>query len=197
MPPIIKSSKERWLEEGYRQFAESGPENLSINMLSKNVGSSRASFYHYFGDMEVFIDELLTLHLKIANAFDQSGLMRCERLFPDMYDLLAENPVPLQFSLQLFRHRVIPSYNYLFIKTYQASANIFVLKLFAEHLGLNHTQKDIYTLWLTLGEAWYSRLDPQDLSAGTLQRHAREILQSISAFIRSGLYSRIREMQTV
>jgi AcrR family transcriptional regulator len=192
-----KSNKEKWLEEGYRQFAESGPENLSINKLSKSVGSSRASFYHYFGDMEVFIGELLTMHLKIANDFDRSGMARCKRLFPDVYNLLAESPVPLKFNIQLFRHRDNPSYNYLFVKTYQASANVFVLKLFAEHLGLEHTQKDIYTLWLTLGEAWYSRLDPQDLSAGTLQRHAKEILQSISAFIRSGLYSRIREMQTV
>jgi hypothetical protein len=137
------------------------------------------------------------MHLKIAHEFDRSGMARCERLFPDVYNLLAENPVPLKFSTQLFRHRNIPSYNYLFNKTFKASANIFILKLFAGHLGLKHTQKDIYTLWLTLGEAWYSRLDLQDLSAATLQRHAKEILDSISAFIRSGLYSRIREMQTV
>lgn len=195
MHPNIRSSKERWLEEGYQQFAESGPENLSINKLSKSVESSRASFYHYFGDIEVFIGELLSMHLKIANDFDQSGMTRCKKLFPDLYNILAENPIPLMFNIQLFRHRGHPSYNYLFIKTFQASANIYVLRLFAEHLGLRNNDRDLYTLWLTLGEAWYSRLDVQDLSAETLQNHAKEILQSLTTFINSSFYSRIKERQ--
>jgi AcrR family transcriptional regulator len=194
MHSTLKPSKERWLEEGYRQFAEIGPEHMSINRISKSVGSSRASFYHYFGDIEVFKNELLTMHLRIANDFDQSGIFRCKKLFPDVYDLLAESPVPLKFNIQLFRHRDNPSYNYLFIKTFQASANKFVLKLFAEYIGLKHTEKDLYTLWLTLGEAWYSRLDIKDLSAETLQKHAIEILQNISRFIESAFYSRIKDM---
>jgi hypothetical protein len=134
------------------------------------------------------------MHLEIANDFDHSGISRCKKLFPDVYNLLAENPVPLKFNIQLFRHRDNPSYNYLFIKTFQASANKFVLKLFAEHIGLKHTEKDLYTLWLTLGEAWYSRLDIRDLSADTLQKHANEILQNISRFIESGFYSSIKDM---
>ena len=126
-----RSSKDRWLEVGYRQFAESGPESLSINMLSKKVESARASFYHYFGDIEVFIGELLIMHHRIAKDFDRSGVIRCEHLFPDLYNLLAENPIPLMFNIQLFRHRDHPSYNFLFFKTFQASAKLYLFKLFS------------------------------------------------------------------
>ena len=69
--PLLNSvnMKDKWLEEGYKQFAASGPDKLSINKISKAIGSSRASFYHHFGDTEVFIDELLTMHWNIAVDF--------------------------------------------------------------------------------------------------------------------------------
>lgn len=30
--------KDKWLEEGYKQFAEFGPDNLSISNISKTIG---------------------------------------------------------------------------------------------------------------------------------------------------------------
>ena len=46
------STKQEWLDKGYEHFALYGPENLSINKISKEVGFSRASFYHHFGNIE-------------------------------------------------------------------------------------------------------------------------------------------------
>jgi len=181
--------KEKWLDEGYRQFAECGPDKLSINRVSKSVGASRASFYHFFGDIDIFIDELLAKHWQIGLQFDEQGKEQCHTLFPDLYDLLGKHTTPLQFSLQLFHHRNQPRFNYVFVKTYAASAHSFVLKLFADQLGLNPNDPAVYDLWLTMGEAWYSRLDPDDLSAETLQNHAREIIRSVSGFVESHLYA--------
>jgi AcrR family transcriptional regulator len=181
--------RKKWLETGYRHFAESGPENLSINKLSKELGSARASFYHYFGDLDVFIDELLAMHWKIAVDFNRRGKTECKQLFPDLYSLLAEHPVPLKFSIQLFRHRNTPAYNYLFIKTYESSAKEFILSLFAKEFNLVQPEGEMLKLWTTVGETWYSRLTLEDLSAGTLQKHAEEILDSVVQFARSQLYS--------
>jgi len=58
--------KQKWIEKGYEHFALFGPENLSINKLSKEMGVSRASFYHYFGDMDIFIEKLLDMHWHIS-----------------------------------------------------------------------------------------------------------------------------------
>ena len=186
--PNTKHTKDKWLSEGYRQFAELGPEKLSINNISKEVGSARASFYHYFGDIEGFIEELLARHWTIARDFDQQGKAVCTNLFPDLYHLLAKYPVPLKFSIQLFRHRSYPAYNYLFIKTYESSARTFILGLFAKQYQLNHSEDEMFDLWLTVGETWYSRLRLEDLSASTLQSHAEEIMDSVVRFTRSQLY---------
>jgi AcrR family transcriptional regulator len=182
------SAKEKWLETGYEQFAILGPDKLSINRLSKAVGLSRASFYHHFGDIEGFIEALLAQHWQICQEFDQAGRKRCRVLFPDLYLLLAAYPVPLRFHLQLFHHRSVPAYHYLFTKAYTASSRAFVLQLFAEHCGLSPDREEVYHLWLALTESWYSRLDPEDLSANTLEQHARDILKTLFRFMESKLF---------
>jgi hypothetical protein len=79
------------------------------------------------------------------------------------------------------------------IKAYEAIAESFALDLFANHLGLIQSDKKVYHLWLTLGEAWYSRLDPDELSSETLQKHSEEILKTLSGFIESPLYSKLHK----
>jgi AcrR family transcriptional regulator len=184
-----KPGKEIWLEEGYRQFALYGPDNLNIKKISEAIDTSRASFYHYFGDIDVFTEELLAMHWGIVDNFNKTGKSTCQKLFPDLYNLLAEHAIPLQFSMQLFHHRSNPAFNYLFIKTYEASAKIFLLNLFVKQFALNKTESEVYDLWVTVGEAWYSRLTKDDLSASTLQKHAEEIMDTVIKFAESRLYS--------
>ena len=192
-----KESREKWLEEGYRQFALYGPDQLSINSISKAIESSRASFYHFFGDIDIFIDKLLAIHWKASDEFNALGKQQCKALFPDLYELLVQYPIPLQFSLQLFHHRHYPRFNYIYIKTYEVSAHAFALKLFADHLDLDADDKAVYNLWYTLGEAWYSRLDPNDLSVETLQHHSKEIIKSVSKFLSSELYATLQSSPLV
>ncbi len=77
--------KQKWLEKGYEHFALFGPEKLSINKISKEIGSSRASFYHHFGDIEVFIEELLDMHWKINQQFYSVGALECNTVSPYQY----------------------------------------------------------------------------------------------------------------
>ena len=186
-------SKQIWIEKGYEHFALFGPENLSVNKLSKEISSSRASFYHHFGDIEVFIEELLDMHWKIHQQFFSVGALECKKLFPDLYLLLEQNPIPLQFSKQLFLNRNKPAYNYLFAKTYSVGAKIFVLKLFSKQFDLHYNDEDTYNLWLTVGESWYSRLDTNNLSAEKMQQLAEEIMNSVLKFISSDLYSKMQK----
>jgi len=192
---VVKITKQNWLETGYRHFAELGPDQLSINRLSKELGASRASFYNYFGDLNVFIDELLTMHWGIAVNFSNEGRFSCTQLFPDLYQILAKYPIPLQFSIQLFKHRNIPAYNFIFIKSYEHSAKAFLLRLFTEEYDLRKPKSELLKLWITVGEAWYSRLNPEDLTSETLQNHAKEILDVVIEFSYSRLYSNIRSKQ--
>lgn len=186
--------KEKWVNEGYKQFAENGPDKLSINNISRAIGSSRASFYHYFGELDIFIDELLAVHWNISETFKETGKKRCRNLLPDVYDLLAEYPIPLQFNLQLFHNRYQPNFNLLFIKSYSAIAEAYALRLFAEALNMNPLHPGIFDLWVTVGEAWYSRLDPSDLSSATMQQHAKEILHTVKRLASSRFYLSLNQV---
>ena len=195
---VVKSEKngivkKKWLEVGYRDFALDGPDKLSVNQMAKKIGASRSSFYHHFAEVDLFVDELLSYHWNMCQKYNEVGRNSCKSLIPDLYKILAQYPIPLQFSRQLFLNRHIPRYDYVFRKSYETSAHIFVLELFADQLGLQLPESDLNYLFLTLGEAWYSRLNPQDLSADTLQGHAEDILQNLMTLIDSGVYTKLRK----
>ncbi len=190
---VSDRTKQIWIEKGYEHFAFYGPDNLSINKLSKEIGSPRASFYHHFGDIEIFIEELLDIHWQINQQFCSIGALECKKFFPDLYLLLEQYPIPLQFSRQLFLNRLNPAFNYLFLRTYNASARAFILKLFSEQFGLHQNDEDTNNLWLTVGESWFSRLDINNLSAEKMQKLAEEIMNSVLKFISSGLYSKLQK----
>ena len=111
---ISNRSKQKWIEKGYEHFALNGPENLSINKLSKEIGYSRASFYHHFGDMDVFIEDMLDIHWQINKQFCSIGAWECKKFFPDLYLLLEQYPIPLKLSKQMFLNRNNPASIYLF-----------------------------------------------------------------------------------
>lgn len=186
-----ENNRQLWIEKGYEHFALYGPKNLSINKLSKNIGLSRASFYHHFGDLDFFTENLLAKHWDIIEIFNSEGKKKCNQLLPDLYNLLSHYPIPLKFCLHLFHNRSNPHFNLLYIKSYEATAKSFALKLFAKHLGLTKPDTEIYHLWLMLGEAWYSRLSPEDFTPKTLQKHAEEILKTLSVLIDSPLYTKL------
>jgi len=183
---------QKWLEEGYKQFANCGPDHLSIKKMGESIGNSRASFYYHFGDLDVFKEQLLKMHWDIAEQFHREGKKKCKNLFPDLYDILASYPIPLKFNIQLFKNRHIPGYNYMFNKLYEISAKGFLLKLFAKEYQLKHNESELFNLWITVGEAWYSRLDEKDLSSETLQIHAKDILNTVMKFANSQFYSSLK-----
>ena len=183
--------KQKCINKGYEHFALYGPENLSINKISKEIGSSRASFYHHFGDIDGFIEELLDMHWQIIQQFNLTGKKECKKYFPDVYILLEQNPIPLKFNRHLFINRSIPVYNYLFIKTLNEVSKEFLLKLFSEEFSLKNNE-ETNNLLVTVSESWYSRLDTNDLSAEKMQYVAKYIMNSVLKFVSSDLYSKIQ-----
>lgn len=185
---VAEKTRQLWVEKGYEHFALYGPEHLSINKISKEIESSRACFYHYFGDIDVFIDELLHLHEEISQEFNLIGKRECKTLLPDLYNLLANYPIPLKFCRQLFINRSNLLYNTAFIKAYKDSSITFALKLFSQQYELKNNE-ETFNLWATVGDSWYSRLDINDLSAKKMQEIAEEVLNSVFKFVSSELYS--------
>lgn len=181
--PRPDGSKQKWIEKGYEHFALFGPENISINAISKEIGSSRASFYHHFGGLEIFIDFLLETHLEAIKSFVNEGKKYCDRLSPDYYQLLVKFPMRLRFQRQIFFNRHIPIFGNMFTKIHGETSKGFVIDLFIKQFDLNIKQEDAAGLWLTLTESWFTRINPEKFDADELQQIGEEVMDSIVKFV--------------
>ena len=189
--PRPDNSKQKWIEKGYEHFALYGPDNISINAISKEIGSPRASFYHHFSDMEVFINLLLETNLDVNKIFIEEGKECCDRLLPDYFQLLERFPMALRFQRQLFINRHIPIFGYMFSKIQSRVSKELTLDLFVREFDLNHKHEDMAELFLTLSESWYTRINPEKLDAIEMQRIAEEVMNTIIKFITSDLYAKL------
>lgn len=189
--PRPDSSKQKWIEKGYEHFALYGPDNMSINAISKEIGSPRASFYHHFSDMEVFINFLLETHLEVVKSFVQEGKEYCDCLLPDFYQLLEKYPMGLKFQRQIFINRHLPIFGYMFAKIQSEISKEFVIDLFYKEYDLTINHEDASKIWFTLTESWYSRINPEQLDAVEMQRISEEIMNTILKFITSDLYAKL------
>ena len=95
-----------WLEVGYTIFSIEGPKGLKIEVLAREVGKSKSSFYHCFADLELFTEELLEFHeVKSHEIFKK--IQHCENFVPDVFEVLFESKVDAFFSRQLRINRHI------------------------------------------------------------------------------------------
>lgn len=186
------NSRQAFIQKGYEHFALYGPTDLSINAISKEIGSSRASFYHHFGDLEVFINILLKAHLDTADRFTAEGKERCNHLFPDFYDLLEKYPMGVKFQRQLFLNRHETAYDAVFNEIIDSTCDAFILDLFIRQYQLSIRRDDARNLWYTLTDSWYSRIEPDNLGAREIQQIAIDILDSILKFIPSEHFTKLR-----
>lgn len=107
--PKSSDNRQKWTTAGYNLFGEIGPEALNIEKLSNIVGLNRSSFYHYFGDMEVFELSLMAYHVDRYRHFGEiiKDYEQFEQLFtPEVYD----HQDALAFQRQLMINQGISRY---------------------------------------------------------------------------------------
>ena len=59
--PQTKVTREDWIEVALNTLIEEGIEQIKVMILAKKLGVSRASFYWYFEDRQVLLDELINI----------------------------------------------------------------------------------------------------------------------------------------
>jgi AcrR family transcriptional regulator len=54
-----RTPRERWIEEGLRVLATSGPDAVRIEALAKNLGVTKGGFYGFFSDRDALLEAML------------------------------------------------------------------------------------------------------------------------------------------
>ena len=129
-------NKQAWIETGYQMVAENGFAGVNIESLSRALNKNKSSFYHYFGEWELFEEQLLEHHLNLAKQF-ASEASHCQNIIPDMVHLFVAHKTDIFFHKQLRINRDIPRYKKCFERVYHMFETA-ILNKWISFLNLDH-----------------------------------------------------------
>jgi len=180
------SSKEKWLDKAYEYFAEVGPLDLNIKTLSVKAGLPRTNFYYHFIDKDDLIEQLLKLHYLSGDKYNAVLEEQLNNYLPDLHLISLQFIVGIKFHRQLFLHRNNPKFGHEYLKMNKSSHPIIIPKLI-EYYKLNVPYKVAESLWITLFDTWYSRLDINQFSLDYLCNLSEDIMKTVLDFTSSKL----------
>lgn len=180
-------SYSKWLETAYTLFAEEGPRNFSIKALANKCGLPRTNFYYYFDNKEELVEKVIELHFKTTTEIFNFELEKKLHLFiPDLYVVIYEFKLGIQFTKQLFLNREHPACNKAYMKSVQLSADLIVPK-FMEFFKIELPHESVKALWYILTDTWYSRVDCNNFSVNSLCELCYEIMDSVMPLIQNNI----------
>jgi len=124
-----------WTEAGYDLFAAEGLEGIQIERLARILQLNKSGFYHYFGDLEIFCQELLKLHEKKATVYF-SEIREIKSIDPEYLCVIVKYKTEFMFHRQLL---LCPNHSsfYNAAKKLDGLADIFLRDLWSDYLGLS------------------------------------------------------------
>lgn len=175
-----------WLETAYKLFAEKGPDNFSVKEVAQLCGLPRTNFYYYFDNKDELLDKIIELHYQSTiEIFNAELKKRLNTYIPDLYEIVYDFKLGVQFAKNLYRNRHIPKYNTAYIKGIALPADIIVPK-FKEFFNINLPDEQVKELWFLLNDAWYSILSFNNYSVEYLCASCYEVMDAILPLIHLG-----------
>jgi AcrR family transcriptional regulator len=159
-------NSDSWLEEGYKLFAEEGLEGIQIERLARILQLNKSGFYHYFGDLDGFYSELITLHQKKAHEFLHE-LRRIKSIDPDYFQLVVMNKVAVMFQTQLLRNPDNKLF-YSVADSIDKKEGVVLIDLWSEYLGIQDNPDLAIRYFAIVRDMCYARMSFKDLSVDFL-----------------------------
>lgn len=160
---------EIWIKAGYEIFALTGEIGLKIEPLAKKVGINKSSFYHHFGDLELFIEFLLKYH--IEQAFIIADKERnAKNIDPDLIEIVVEHRIDLLFNRQLRIHQNIELFAKTLLQSNRVVGEAFIT-IWANELNLPLTQKQIAGIFTLALENFFLQININNLNHNWLSAY--------------------------
>lgn len=172
-----------WIETGYHTFAYEGPHGLKVERLAKQTAKNKSSFYHHFGDLEVFTEELLNHHIAQTHVVAEKEAKSTS--LADLIDVLVEHKIDLLFNRQLRIHRENPAFQACFLKTNELSIP-GMLNVWAKIIGLtDHSYLAGLVLQLSM-ENFFLQITDETLNPTWLNEYFQRLQQMVREFKKTG-----------
>ena len=153
--------------------SELGFKSLNIESLARSLDKNKSSFYHYFGDLEIFESELLDHHLELARGFAEE-VAACENIRTDMINVFVEHKADLFFHKRLRINRSNPAYKKCFEKVFDLYENA-ILDQWSEFLGLQNQRMFARTFLRLITENFLLQITQDSFTHEWLDNYLREV----------------------
>ena len=151
-----------YLEKTYKEFAENG-----IKGITQFVGKNDS--------LENIKHQVIELHIdktQVVNSLIENGT------YNDLFDLLSGHPDQIKFCRQLFIHRENLEMNLAFLHGRRTFKPI-IFSLLKNQFKLPEDIEYFNSMWMTIVEAWYSKLDVNNLTAKHMKDISEEIAETV------------------
>jgi len=169
-----------WTEVGYEIFAAEGIDGIQVERLARILALNKSGFYHYFGDLEGYCDELINLHKSKADLY-LAEVATINAIDPDYFNVIVKHRIPVLFHLQLIRSQN----NIMFYKTAEKideQEGILIGELWSDYLGFrDHALAMRY--FAIVRDMLYARLSFRNLTfpgLRDLMTEAKAVMQQIT-----------------
>jgi AcrR family transcriptional regulator len=173
----MNEKRKEWIERAYALVAEDGFERLSVNSISRLVGKSKSSFYHHFGDLELFKTDLLDYHVKQVNIFS-GKISKSDNIYPSLIHVFVEHQSDIFFHKQLRIHRRNPTYKKHIENIFQVYENA-VLEQWNIHFSLNHQKLFSKKLIRFISEHFFLSITYEEYTFDWLKNYLNQIFDLI------------------
>ncbi len=179
-----------WIEKGYKTFAYEGPNGLKIERLSKSVGKNKSSFYHYFSDIEIFVQELLAFHLnQVEEIAYKESLATNEN---ELIVILLYHKIDFLFNRQLRIHREVDEFKDCFSKSTEISKPSF-LPLWKKIIDLNENSYLAEMVFILSIENFFLQITDETLTNEWLKEYFKSIKNMVQQFKKTDLTRKLND----
>ncbi|MBL7845702.1 MAG: TetR/AcrR family transcriptional regulator [Cyclobacteriaceae bacterium] len=176
------NTQQKWIEIGYTIFSQEGPEGLQVERLARILDLNKSGFYHYFGDLDSFIDQLFDYHVlkaqEIALQFRNAA-----RLDPDLFYILIAFKPSILFHMQLVRNRHIKKFLDLY-KTVNAMVDPEIMRLFSDFIDLRNHHELVASFYDLSRDMFYARITEENMNELFLRNLLGEVRELAQNFIK-------------
>ncbi len=177
----MTNNKEIWIKTGYDCFALSGQIGLKVEPLAKKVGKSKSSFYHFFADLESFVEELLEYHIEQSHIIAKKE-QNAKNINPELINIIIEHKTDILFNRRLRINRDSKIFSDVLRKSNEIVGNAFVM-LWVRDLDLKLTQKQLESIFELALENFYLQITADNLNNKWLMDYFIYLKKIVSNFV--------------
>lgn len=176
----MTKKKDIWIIKGYETFALFGENGLVIEQLAKDVEVSKSSFYHYFADIEIFVENLLSHHLEKSKVMAEKEKL-AKTINPELINILIEHKTDLLFNRQLRINADKLKYKNTLLKSNYIIGKDFI-NLWLTDTKINLTVVQAEGLFELALENFFLQINPENIKKNWLESYFENLKRITLSF---------------